>query len=72
IVQIARSSYNNISASISSIKAYQQVVVSAQSSLDATEAGYQVGTRTIVDVLNATTTLYDAKQKLSSARYDYL
>ncbi|MRF64804.1 outer membrane channel protein TolC, partial [Staphylococcus epidermidis] len=66
------SSYNNISASISSIKAYQQVVVSAQSSLDATEAGYQVGTRTIVDVLNATTTLYDAKQKLSSARYDYL
>lgn len=72
IVQIARSSYNNISASISSIKAYQQVVVSAQSSLDATEAGYQVGTRTIVDVLNATTTLYDAKQKLSNARYDYL
>lgn len=72
IVQIVRSSYNNISASISSIKAYQQVVVSAQSSLDATEAGYQVGTRTIVDVLNATTTLYDAKQKLSSARYDYL
>ncbi len=72
IVQIARSSYNNISASISSIKAYQQVVVSAQSSLDATEAGYQVGTRTIVDVLNATTTLYDAKQKLSNARYEYL
>ena len=36
------------------------------------KAGYQVGTRTIVDVLNATTTLYDAKQKLSSARYDYL
>lgn len=72
VVQIARSSYNNISASISSIKAYQQVVVSAQSSLDATEAGYQVGTRTIVDVLNATTTLYDAKQKLSNARYDYL
>ncbi|WP_118986892.1 outer membrane channel protein TolC [Photorhabdus sp. CRCIA-P01] len=72
VVQIVRSSFNNISASISSIDAYKQLVVSAQSSLDAMEAGYQVGTRTIVDVLNATTTLYDAKQKLSNARYDYL
>lgn len=72
VVQTVRSSFNNISASISSIDAYKQLVVSAQSSLDAMEAGYQVGTRTIVDVLNATTTLYDAKQKLSNARYDYL
>ncbi|WP_036772611.1 outer membrane channel protein TolC [Photorhabdus australis] len=72
VVQIVRSSFNNISASISSINAFKQVVVSAQSSLDAMEAGYQVGTRTIVDVLDATTKLYDAKQKLSNARYDYL
>jgi outer membrane protein len=36
------------------------------------EAGYSVGTRTIVDVLDATTTLYNAKQQLSSARYNYL
>ncbi|RAX09694.1 outer membrane channel protein TolC [Photorhabdus bodei] len=72
VVQTVRSSFNNISASISSIDAYKQLVVSAQSSLDAMEAGYQVGTRTIVDVLNATTKLYDAKQKLSNARYDYL
>ncbi|NHB92713.1 outer membrane channel protein TolC [Photorhabdus cinerea] len=72
VVQVVRSSFNNISASISSINAFKQVVVSAQSSLDAMEAGYQVGTRTIVDVLDATTKLYDAKQKLSNARYDYL
>ncbi|MEK9497273.1 outer membrane channel protein TolC [Photorhabdus sp. P32] len=72
VVQTVRSSFNNISASISSIDAYKQLVVSAQSSLDAMEAGYQVGTRTIVDVLNATTKLYEAKQKLSNARYDYL
>ncbi|WP_313121439.1 TolC family protein, partial [Pantoea septica] len=56
----------------SSIDAYKQAVVSAQSSLDAMEAGYQVGTRTIVDVLDATTTLYNAKQQLSDARYSYL
>ncbi|MGK9173882.1 outer membrane channel protein TolC [Yokenella regensburgei] len=72
VVQTVRSSYNNLNASISSINAYKQAVVSAQSSLDAMEAGYSVGTRTIVDVLDATTTLYNAKQQLSSARYNYL
>ena len=36
------------------------------------EAGYSVGTRTIVDVLDATTTLYNAKQELANARYNYL
>ena len=72
VIQTVRSSWNNVNASISSIKAYEQAVVSAQSSLDASEAGYAVGTRTIVDVLDATTTLYNAKQQLSSARYNYL
>lgn len=72
VVQTVRSSWNNINASISSINAYQQAVVSAQSSLDAMEAGYKVGTRTIVDVLDATTNLYNAKQQLSNARYTYL
>lgn len=71
-VQTVRSSFNNINASISSINAYKQAVVSSQSSLDAMEAGYQVGTRTIVDVLNATTTLYNAKQQLANARYSYM
>ncbi|MGL4467682.1 MAG: outer membrane channel protein TolC, partial [Plesiomonas shigelloides] len=49
-----RAAHNNIVASISSIKANEQAVVSAKSALDATEAGYEVGTRTIVDVLNST------------------
>ncbi|WP_455817475.1 outer membrane channel protein TolC [Pseudomonas cerasi] len=71
-VQTVRSSFNNVNASISSINAYKQAVVSAQSSLDAMEAGYSVGTRTIVDVLDATTTLYNAKQQLANARYSYM
>ncbi len=64
--------YNNVFAGIGTIKAYQQSVISADSALTATQAGYQVGTRTIVDVLNATTKLYSAKQKLSDARYNYI
>ena len=72
VINNVRSSYNDISAAISSINAYEQTVISAQSSLDATQSGYEVGTRTIVDVLTATTQLYDAKKKLSDAKYGYL
>ena len=67
-----RSSYNNVNASIGSVRAYSQSVISADSALKATEAGYEVGTRTIVDVLDATRKLYQAKQKLSEARYNYI
>lgn len=67
-----RSSYNNVNASIGSVRAYSQSVVSADSALKATEAGYEVGTRTIVDVLDSTKKLYSAKQKLSEARYNYI
>ncbi|MBC8952567.1 outer membrane channel protein TolC [Xenorhabdus sp. PB62.4] len=72
VTQEVHSSTNNISAAISSVDANKQAVLSAQSSLDSMEAGYQVGTRTIVDVLESTTKLYQAKQNLSKARYDYL
>ncbi|WP_099117056.1 outer membrane channel protein TolC [Xenorhabdus ishibashii] len=72
VIQEVHSSSNNISAAISSVDANKQAVLSAQSSLDSMEAGYQVGTRTIVDVLDATTKLYQAKQNLSKARYAYL
>lgn len=66
------SSYNDVTAAIGSIRAFEQLVISAQSALSATEAGYEVGTRTIVDVLNATRQLYDARQQLASARYNYI
>ncbi|EJG1953733.1 efflux RND transporter outer membrane protein VpoC [Vibrio parahaemolyticus] len=62
----------NINASIGALKAYEQSVVSARSALEATEAGFDVGTRTIVDVLDATRRLYDANKNLSDARYNYI
>ena len=61
-----------MNASIGSVRAYSQSVISADSALKATEAGYEVGTRTIVDVLDSTRKLYQAKQKLSEARYNYI
>lgn len=65
-------SYNNVKATISAVKAFEQTVISRESSLQATEAGFEVGTRTIVDVLDSTRNLYDAKSRLSTARYNYV
>ncbi|MBD1576865.1 outer membrane channel protein TolC [Vibrio sp. S11_S32] len=72
VVKNVRAYYNNINASIGTIRAYEQSVISAKSALEATEAGYDVGTRTIVDVLDATRRLYDANSQLSDARYNYI
>ena len=72
VVKDVRAFNNNISASIGALRAYEQTVVSAKSALEATEAGFDVGTRTIVDVLDSTRRLYDANKNLSNARYDYI
>ncbi|WP_157822317.1 outer membrane channel protein TolC [Psychromonas sp. Urea-02u-13] len=66
------SGYNNVRASLSSITAYEQTVTSSNSALEATEAGFEVGTRTIVDVLDATRSLYASENQLANARYDYI
>jgi len=66
------SGYNNVQASVSSIRAYEQTVISSQSALDAAEASFEVGTRTIVDVLDATRSLYESENLLANARYDYI
>ncbi len=72
VVRNTRNAYNTVIAAVSAIKSLEQAVVSAQSALKATEAGFEVGTRTIVDVLNSTRNLYNAKRNLSSTRYDYI
>ncbi|MDN3631051.1 outer membrane channel protein TolC [Vibrio lentus] len=63
---------NNIRSAIGSIKAYEQSLVSAKSALEATEQGFMVGTRTMVDVLESTQNVYQAKKNLSDARYQYI
>ncbi len=72
VVKDVRNYYNNIHAAAGSIKAYKQLVISAKSALEATEAGFDVGTRTIVDVLDSTKSLYSANSLLANARYDYI
>ncbi|GAA6172180.1 outer membrane channel protein TolC [Colwellia sp. KU-HH00111] len=72
VVRTTRNAYNTVVATISGIKAFEQSVLSAEKALEATEAGFEVGTRTIVDVLDSTRNLYNAKRNLSSTRYAYI
>lgn len=71
-VRQVRSSFNDINANIATIRALEQAVISAESALNATEAGFEVGTRTIVDVLLSTRNLFEARRNLSGARYNYV
>ena len=68
----ARDSYLGVRAEKSRVDALKQAVASSQTALEATQAGFEVGTRTIVDVLNSQFTLYRAITNYEQARYDYL
>lgn len=72
VVRSIRNNFNNVRASIASIKAFAQAAKSADSALKSTEAGFEVGTRTIVDVLNSTRQVYNARKQLANARYGYI
>ena len=54
------------------VKALKQSVKSNQTALEATEAGFEVGTRTTVDVLDARRRLFEAQRDYARSRYDYL
>jgi outer membrane protein len=70
--QLVKDAFRGVIASIADVKARQAAVVSARSSLESTEAGQEVGTRTQVDVLNAQRLLFQAEFEYLSSRYDYI
>ena len=67
-----RDAYRGVETGISRVQALKATTVSAQSALDATTAGFDVGTRTLVDVLNGQRDLFDAKRNYARSRYDYV
>jgi outer membrane protein len=67
-----KDAFRGVISSIEDVKARQAAVVSARSSLESTEAGQEVGTRTQVDVLNAQRLLFQAEFEYLSSRYDYI
>ncbi len=60
----ARDAYLGVISEIARVQALKQALESNQTSLKATEAGYEVGTRTSVDVLDARRLLVQAPDEL--------
>jgi len=71
-IQFTRSLHLGVVTDVQRVKARKQAIVSAQSALDATTAGYEVGTRNVVDVLNAQQVLFTAIRDYANSRYDYV
>jgi outer membrane protein len=72
VVSLTRQAYLGVLSGISKIKADKQALISNESALNSTQAAYGAGMRTMVDVLNAESNLYDAKRALAQDQYAYL
>ena len=72
VVRNTRNLYQSVSTDVARVKARLKAIRSSQSALEATQTGYEVGTRNIVDVLQAQTRLYDSQFAYADSRYTYL
>ena len=71
-IALARSAFLSLEADIAQVEARKQAVLSTQTSLDATTAGYDAGTRTSVDVLISQRLLYSSQRDYAVARHTYI
>ena len=67
-----RQAYLGIMSQISTVLALEQAVVSTTTALNSTRAGFEVGTRTAVDVVTAEKLLSQSKRNFARAKYDYV
>ncbi|GAA4091777.1 TolC family outer membrane protein [Zhongshania borealis] len=72
VITNTRAQHIAVYTDVQTVNARHQNIISTRSALDATEAGYEVGTRNIVDVLDAQRRLYAAMRDYTNARYDYV
>jgi outer membrane protein len=61
-----------VETGVARVQARKQAIVSSQSALEATQSGYEVGTRNLVEVLQAQRQLYQARRDYATALYDYI
>jgi len=71
-IQNTRGLHLSVETDVARVTARKQAIVSNQSALDATQSGYEVGTRNLVEVLIAQRNLYQARREYSNALYDYV
>ena len=70
--QSARQAYTGVDFGLAQVRALESAEVSAKSQLESTRLGYRVGVRINLDVLNATTQVFNTQRDLKKARYDFL
>jgi len=70
--QETRNAYLDLVSGISQVKAFEQALISSQTALKATEAGFSVGTRTSIDVLLSLRETYRSERDYAASRYEYL
>lgn len=71
-VKLTRDAYLGVTTSIAQVRALKQALISTQTAYEATQAGFEVGTRTAVEVLSVLREQYRAERDYAQARYDYL
>jgi len=67
-----RNAYQTVVAGISEVEARRLAVVSAQAAYDASQVGLEVGTRTVLDVVQNQRTLFQAQLNYAQSRYNFL
>ncbi len=72
VIQNTRALHLSVETDVASVQARKQAIVSNQSALEATQSGYEVGTRNLVEVLLSQRNLYQARRDYSNALFDYV
>jgi len=71
-VATTRKSYLSVVSQISQVEADKQSIKSHFAALESIQAGYQAGTQTILDVLQAQSDLFSAEKDYAQDRFSYL
>lgn len=71
-IQSIRNAFRSVQTDVVTVEAREQAIVSAESALEATQVGAEVGTQNVVDVVLALRTLYQAQRDFANARYNYV
>ena len=72
VTRDTRNLYKSVTTDVIRVRARLKAIRSAQSALEATQTGYEVGTRNIVDVLQAQQRLYSSQFDYADSRYNYV
>ncbi|MFP6814176.1 MAG: TolC family outer membrane protein [Pseudomonadales bacterium] len=72
VTRDTRNLFRSVATDVVRVRARLKAIASSESALEATETGYEVGTRNIVDVLEAQNRLYSSQFDYADSRYNYI